>query len=419
MIYRQLEIYLYNIQTKEISAMIAFLLSSVSRLYFDDICQSVGYGISDPGKQDNTLKHPRVAPFVHADEEDESAHDIEEENTNFPCFFSQTFSQSLARSRKSLRLLRVAQPDHPLLGGSGPSRRRIRWIWTHNEIMAAWNDGDTSSISSRGDLHPKSDICDRVSVTMPNGPKPTYLVEIQDFTRFDLEPGTSLTSDISNSTSHPASTFGRFFQTFPEKLSSVTPCLSDLTDLVLSPLAFHIDLLSSTLVNTFLLPSRAYLRFQSHITLLRSYLLLTSPAFKTRLQSALFTTSPDSEDPTMMAHARRHTQRRAPTLWVIGLSSALTESNHWPPAGADLSYLLRTVIIDSLDDDYPRRQLNRSNSLFDDGEQAIYDEAEWRIGFAIRDLPVGSGQAKWLNPRCTSGFMSPLRALTKICLGIE
>lgn len=394
---------------KETSAMIAFLLSSVSRDYFDDVCRSVGYSSSDLGKQGNMLQQPRAAPFEHADEEDGSDHGIEEEDTNFPCFFPQTFSDALVRSRKSLRLLRVAQPEHPLLSGSHPSRRQVRWIWTHNEIMAAWNGVDTSNISLGGDRYPKGQISDSVSTTIPNGPKPTYLAEIQDFTRFDLEPGTNLTSDSSNTTSHPASTFGRFLQSFPEKLSSVTPCLSDLGDLVISPLALHVDLLSSTLVNTFLLPSSAYLRFQIHITLLRSYLLLTSPAFKTRLQSALFTTSPDSEDLTMMGHARRRTEHRAPTLWAIGLSSALTESNHWPPAGADLSYLLRTVIIDSLDDDYPRRQLNRSSSHFDDGERAIYDEAEWRIGFAIRDLPVGFGQAKWLNPRSTSSFISPLR----------
>ena len=91
--------------------------------------------------------------------------------------------------------------------------------------------------------------------------------------------------------------------------------------------------------------------------------------------------------------------------WVIGLSSALTESNHWPPTGADLSYLLRTVIIDALNDDHPHRQFDKVSASVEDKEQSVYEEAEWRIGFAIRDLPIGSGQAKWLNPRSKFGFV--------------
>jgi hypothetical protein len=27
-------------------------------------------------------------------------------------------------------------------------------------------------------------------------------------------------------------------------------------------------------------------------------------------------------------------------------------------------------------------------------------EAEYRLGFAIRDLPAGSGRERWLNPSC-------------------
>lgn len=32
------------------------------------------------------------------------------------------------------------------------------------------------------------------------------------------------------------------------------------------------------------------------------------------------------------------------------------------------------------------------------GKAQVIEEAGWRLGFAIRDLPVGPGRDKWLNP---------------------
>ena len=60
--------------------------------------------------------------------------------------------------------------------------------------------------------------------------------------------------------------------------------------------------------------------------------------------------------------------------------------------GADLSFLLRTVIVDSLDEG---RLVGGGN-----GRNVVLEEAEWRLGFAIRDLPVGVGRDRWLNPTC-------------------
>jgi hypothetical protein len=33
----------------------------------------------------------------------------------------------------------------------------------------------------------------------------------------------------------------------------------------------------------------------------------------------------------------------------------------------------------------------------------VLEEAKWRLGFAIKDLPVGSGKEKWMDPLC-KGF---------------
>jgi hypothetical protein len=77
----------------------------------------------------------------------------------------------------------------------------------------------------------------------------------------------------------------------------------------------------------------------------------------------------------------------------MGLSPNLLERETWPPVGADLSFFLRTVIVDSLDK--PKET--------EDGKverEQVVDEAGWRLGFAIRDLPTGAGRDKWLDPLC-------------------
>jgi hypothetical protein len=79
--------------------------------------------------------------------------------------------------------------------------------------------------------------------------------------------------------------------------------------------------------------------------------------------------------------------------WAVGLAPALLERETWPPVGADLSFFLRTVIVDSFESSKERMEEGA-------GRQRVLEEAEYRLGFAIRDLPVGPGRDKWLNPLC-------------------
>ena len=86
------------------------------------------------------------------------------------------------------------------------------------------------------------------------------------------------------------------------------------------------------------------------------------------------------------------------------MSPALTIGDKWPPLGSDLNFLLRTVIVDALEDG---RTIGVEDSEVDDVAQAqrvILEEGEWRLGFAIRDMPVGTGREKWLSPLCESIF---------------
>jgi hypothetical protein len=207
-----------------------------------------------------------------------------------------------------------------------------------------------------------------------------------------------------------------FTATFPETFPSVTPSLVHVASLMFAPLLEHAASLSSALLSLFLSPS--YLNCQGHLTLLRSYLLLTSDSFKSRLATALFSDSEecDADDqhaklpfglsplkPPMLTDADELTR-----TWVIGLAPALTQRETWPPGGADLSFLLRTVIVDSLELSHahgPSHHLSGQCS----GRERVYEEAEFRLGFAVRDLPVDAGRKRWLNPLCQSLFHASIQ----------
>jgi len=93
---------------------------------------------------------------------------------------------------------------------------------------------------------------------------------------------------------------------------------------------------------------------------------------------------------------------------AVGLAPHLLERQTWPPVGADLSFFLRTVIVDSLDCgewESTAEGFKEAEDKEEKGDEwrvdnVVHEEAEWRLGFAIRDLPVGTGKEKWLDPLC-------------------
>jgi hypothetical protein len=89
--------------------------------------------------------------------------------------------------------------------------------------------------------------------------------------------------------------------------------------------------------------------------------------------------------------------------WAVGLAPHLLERQTWPPVGADLAFYLRTVIVDSLDWTERETTKNGVEGVEGGGSMAdamVLEEAEWRLGFAIKDLPVGTGKEKWMDPLC-------------------
>lgn len=321
-----------------------------------------------------------------------------EDEDAFPCFIESSISESILRARKALKLLRIAQPDHSLLQVI-LHHFNLKWVWTEDEVKALWNG---HLVPELAEINGKSDtvVSEEQHVDSKH-----YRNELTGFNVFDLTPGSHFQqySSVPNMSSTPAAhRIEAFIQHFPDILPSLTPTLPHVTKLVLSPLVRHVDTLSSALVSVLLSPSTP-LYLPAHLTLLRSYLLLASPSFKSRVVGALFSTSDDfSSTPQTIASHRarsRSRPRRKSKRWAVGLAKSLVDDGSWPPAGADLSFHLRTVIIDSLEDSrvlaVPEHTTEHNAHL---ASERIIEEAEWRVGFAIRDLAVVTGKEKWLDP---------------------
>ncbi|KAI0930359.1 hypothetical protein AcV5_007095 [Taiwanofungus camphoratus] len=433
-IYQSLNGHLERRSPRIVNALFAYILTMISRDYFRQVCHSVGYtlnGVSplDAIQSRRTVDgHQESGLLDEEDEEDQNAVLDEDDVTDnsFPCFFEPYVTDAIVRARRSLQLLLSARPDHPLLN-SQLSRRQIKWIWTVDEIEAAWNDDNTTSLKSNIGEQMRIPVdAEEIASTRQQR---LYRAELKHFGVFDLAPGSKAAQAASSGPllNHSAiSDLQAFVREFPSSLPLLTPTLSHLTSLILSPLVRHIDSLSSALVSLFLSPS-THLNLRAHLTLLRSYLLLTSHSFKWRLKYALFSDSGDFESAragtrsfaALNSHSSTRNGQRSKSgessgRWVVGLSPSLTEGGSWPPGGADLAFQLRTAIVDSLKS---IRSPERHDEFWTlEGQERILEEAEHRLGFVLRDLPSGTGKEKWLDPLCMFSFVLRWNMIDNIVL---
>jgi hypothetical protein len=363
-------------------ALLAFLFTATSKPYFDDLCTTVGLVSADGAGRLNQ-------PTLPSDRGEE-AQELTYEHTTFnsgdlPSFIPRVLAETIPRAQRSLVLLRAACPEHPLLRLHDQTGA-IRWGWTDTDVQALL-DGDP-------DMH----VPPAAASAASSSEHVSYKAELSGFSVFDLDPDIHYQSKL-----HLASveTLSNFVATFPEELPSTTPTLTDVIELALRPLILHTTTLSKALVSVYLSP-KSHLHLYTHLTILRSYLLLTSDAFHGRLRTALFSDSPKPSTPMGAGSLRRRRFRiggesdmgtnTRPT-WVIGLATGLVENETWPPGGSDLSFYLRTVIVDTI-------PLSAAEALKIRGEgvEQVWREAENRVGFALRELPVHTGKEKWLNP---------------------
>ncbi len=413
------------------------MLTTTSRGYIVALCASIGY--STPGSQACPL--PPTKDRTHSDSTERLyAGDEGKGETNayqrdadeFPEFVRPEVAEVFSRARKSLVLLRAADPDHPLLT-SEYLRLDIDWLWTEEQLE---NMEDGVRFGGQP-VH----IARRFTHEQDHETSPSSHDVMHTFKVFDLLPGEP-NSGISTgpleyasgsilSGAHSTVVLRDFLASFPHTLPPSTPTLAHLTARVFSPLVDHAQALSGALVARFLAPDTR-LHLPTHLVLLRGYILITAHTFKARLQEALFNDAEEVSAPTVGSrtyaaseacdHERERTKSRRPSRAgsragnteqekekvvkrrrAIGLSPALMIGDKWPPLGSDLNFFLRTVVVDALEEGHFKRVDDEESAGEDESAKAqgqIIEEAEWRLGFAIRDLPMGTGREKWLNPLC-------------------
>ncbi|KAF5348737.1 hypothetical protein D9758_006819 [Tetrapyrgos nigripes] len=379
LIYNELSTYIERQSSSIVIAMLAFILTTTSRDYFEQVSISVGFGAH---------RHPRST-------EENLDEDKNQNNEEFPAFFPPELVQALPIARKSLVLLQAAQPDHSFAKISANSDHcRVKWFWTTDEVFSALR-GDPSFENCVGHLKDAT-----LDPTVPGIASSRYKPELAGFHIFDLEPGSQIGQSCFDAvyTGGAEAELQRFIRTFPEELPSVTPTLAHLSSLVFQPLLHHCRALSGTLLSLYLSlppPQDVY----SHVQLMGSYILLLSPSFKRRLSVALF-----SDSDTFVSEFAQHSPgqwftlrelRRNPVQgsnnsnkpWPVGLAPALLDKETWPPVDTDLSFFLRTVIVDSFVEMGPVEETSKD-----------LDEVENRLGFAIRDMPDEKEQSRWMSP---------------------
>ncbi|KAI0645384.1 Spc98 family-domain-containing protein [Trametes meyenii] len=429
-IYDHLSNHIERSSPRIVCAVLAFTLTTTSRSYFQSLCASVGYNIAGSTSLMSRTRTQVPSDWPRRPNEDGEDTNVLPEDPDgdmmdgYPDFIPTDVAEVLNRARKSLVLLRAADSGHPLLNSSN-LHQEIGWVWTEEQIDNAVEDTAFGGTLPQGR---KTQTVDEDSSHLT--PDPNVL---DAFKVFDLSPGESLSklciatpNILSNA--YVTTPLRTFLASFPATLPSSTPTLAHLTTHTLSPLVSHASALSGAFVAHLLTPTTP-LHLYTHLELLCGYLLLTSHAFKWRLQDALFSDAEEVDAPVVGSRAyaareaRENARERKRTGTeggrsrsratssnrpekakvggrAIGLSPALTVGDRWPPGGTDLNFHLRTVIVDSLEEG--RSDDSTDDEIKDGGsakaQRRIMEEAEWRLGFAIRDLPVGTGKEKWLNP---------------------
>jgi len=182
-----------------------------------------------------------------------------------------------------------------------------------------------------------------------------------------------------------------------------TPTLSQhISSHLLAPLLTHSSLVSTALVSLYL----DSLNFLDHLDILRAYWLGGDVSFLERVNGALFGKDSAGAGEALGMGKRTRTRARLglgrdddvdreraeeQREWGIGLGIGLSERAKWPPGGAELTYALRTAIVDD------------EREVVVKGE--VWEGIEDKVSYAIQDLPEDQRdgrRAKWLNPQGTS-----------------
>lgn len=154
------------------------------------------------------------------------------------------------------------------------------------------------------------------------------------------------------------------------------PSLSVLTELtVLESLRCRSQEINRCILSFFLID----LQFIDHLNILNQFLFCNDVMFNERLSNALFGSN---DEPA---------QERLP----VGVSARLIRRGTWPPGGFDLSFALRTVVLDSVAIDQRPASYRHSDA---------WDELEDRLSFAIRPGTEREGTEPAYEANSIDGF---------------
>ena len=425
-IYGHLSLHVDLSSSQPIRATIAFIFSTTSDSFLHSIDRSIGIGKPHPPSSTKKAKlaFDEANYFEQGMEVENSELFEDDEENEWPDFFPPMLSERLPKAKKSLKVLFAASPEHPLLTAN-IARRHCKWVWDEDGLgrvdKGEWDVAMGAEVNLRPSTPPPECLSPQPDATL-------YQPELAGLRIFDLEPGTHFNPSLEPQPTRETQaskniSYQSFLSTFPSALPLITPTLAQLTEAVLSPLGRQCSRLSSALLELFLSPPFS---LASHFVLLRDYLLLDSVPFTARLRGALFS---EIDEYQPIGHGTRARTRARLGIkeprdirfeqedlekmqqaaegggsdgdvpqWGIGLGLGLSERGVWPPGGAELGFALRRVIVDSLAAERDERNAGSDDESDHREGFTVRREAEWRLGFAIRDLPVGEGREEWLNP---------------------
>ncbi|KAG6378048.1 Spc98 family-domain-containing protein [Boletus reticuloceps] len=394
LVYETLEMHVERHSPRDITAIIAYILTVSSKPYIHSLCKLLAYGET---RQVHTITTERtqLMDLTFEGDEVESTWRGEEGNVDaegpFPKFIPTSLASILPAAHKSLKLLEGAEPEHPIFSTEVPSKE-ISWIWNEESIKNLWNElGACRSAMAQESNSPQFPLDDSQTEQSSEDRDP-----LAEFRVFDLEP-----ESFSSSERGCQVVLDELIVSFPKMLPNITPSPSLLCELTFMPLQDHASCLSRALLAVFLDRS-SFLCIDAHLELLRSHMLLTSHSFKSRLSAALFSDAEDRESHSVQLCNLLRYKSKYTTLpgqshtgrWPVGLAPLLVTRDSWPPGGSELSFLLRAVIVDSQQND-PLSAEDTTSRV--DGAHLVMNEAEFRLGFAIRELS-GRGNERWLDP---------------------
>lgn len=414
-VYEHLSMHIEQQSSNSVLGLLAYIITVSSRPYFQSLGQSIGFeGLGhtiEAARSRAREARSQGLTDVYDDEEPEAAEegdiDLEAQDDNiedYPSFMTEELREAVISARRSIKIL--SAPELEDIALEDMDNRMLEWLWTEEAVsaLALGMDCHTSSGSNAsGTSTPKPEVITSTK----------YKPELLRLALFDLEPGTGISypEGKPNVGLQPTnSSLSGFLSSFPRSFPSIAPTLPLLTDLVFSPVRTQAALLSRASLRLFMDPSST-LHLRAHLTLLRGYLLMTSHAFRARLSAALFSDQDldvvkdlNTQAPVPLREYEPGIQERASAdtvrSWAVGLSPKLIEKSRgqWPPYDSDLAFILRRVIMDSL-------EFVRFSELVNLVVDDIWNEAESRIGFVTRPLPSGRGREKGADPRSESNMI--------------